>query len=126
MEDNYRMQSLNEDEEISAKDAKTYDVNTLMSIYTHRSQRFVLSDGTIMGAFGVDINNPIALEYHYKKTPNFDTFIDSINNFLSIQNKKLSGTDINKLRGLYGKKFTINTAGVDSATIKEIKNEVLS
>jgi len=87
------------------KVAEELDVDLLEKLYKVKSMQYRLSDNTILARFGVDINSPIALNYHFNKTIDFDSFIKSLEDFMSLANKKLKNVDKEKLKDEYEKHF---------------------
>lgn len=78
-----------------------YDVDSLEKVYRTKSMQFKTHDGTIFARLGIDINSPLALNYHYNKSGNFQQFRESIEKFLSNDDRELNSSDINRLEDDY-------------------------
>lgn len=96
------------------------DIKSIESIYKYKSNQFVLDCGVIMGTLGLGLDMKLCLDWHYKNTPNFDAFIDSINVFLSNQKLKLSSADKSRLKSVYSKYFNSQTSFIDNKVKKDI------
>jgi hypothetical protein len=96
------------------------DIKSLESIYKHKSNQFVLDCGVIMGALGLGLDMKLCLDWHYRNTPNFDLFIDSVNAFLKNQKVSLSAGDKSRLKSAYARYFNSQAGFVNNEAKKEI------
>lgn len=103
-------------------ESQKYGINirSLESIYKHKSNQFVLDCGVILGAFGLELDMKLCLDWHYRNTPNFDSFIDSINAFLKNQGVQLSSGDKSRLKAAYTKFFNSQAGVINSEAKKQI------
>ena len=97
---------------VSSSDIKKYELDEIDNVFANSNNLFKLSSGISMVNINIEIDNPIALNYHYKNSSNFDDFIHSINNTISTITKKgISSGDKEKLRKEYENQIqrTMNT-----------------
>ena len=99
-------------------------VDTVKSMYTTPGMQFKLSDGTILGRFGIGNNSPLFLDYHMERTKNFDEFVESLNKFLSNIKKKLSQSDIKRLQMEY-EKYTKQLLGSNDVISQRIVDSLM-
>ena len=87
---------------VSSSDIAKYELDEIDNVFSNSNNLFRLSSGIAMANINIEIDNPIALNYHYKHSGNFDEFINSINITIGAMSKKgLSSSDIEKLRKEY-------------------------
>lgn len=78
-----------------------YDINNLDKFMQSKHLQFITNKGAILANIDVEIDNPISLNYHYKKSSDFESFIKSVNEFLKFSELELTDSDISTLNGVY-------------------------
>lgn len=109
---------------LSPSEENKMGVDTVRNMYKTPGMQFKLSDGTILGRFGLGTNSPLFLDYHMDKTKNFSEFIDSLNTFLSNAKKKLTQSDINRLEMEYSK-YTKQLLGSNDVISQRIVDSLM-
>lgn len=103
------LKNLSEDETIhivdvgqpKTSDWKDHKLTKLDEILKNKSKQFKFSNGLIMGSIDFEVDNLFSLNYHFKLTPNFDQFLESVKHFLATVDGSLSNSDIKNLQSQY-------------------------
>lgn len=99
----YKEDGVDYSKALSKKERNDYEIDIINKMLTTKNMQFPLHN-IALAKFGIDIDSPLALEYHFKQTTDFDSFIESINRFLSTVNEKLKSDEVNRLKTEYNKR----------------------
>lgn len=70
-------------------------------IFNNQTKQFKFDCGVFMAGLTATLNTKFSLVWHYTNTKDFDSFVKSVETFLSSTNNKLTDGDINRLKASY-------------------------
>jgi len=90
-------------EEPSKSQYSKLNLDTVDIVLNTKSKQFTLESGIIFAKIDIKIDNPMALNWHYKNTANLEDFIISISKYVAIVEQKLTEKDKSRLSSVYEK-----------------------